>query len=137
MDNADKTGTRARELDDSDASRLIYDWNSRWYRGPVILNRAFELNDETLRDGIQNPSVVDPEIDDKLEILHILEEIGVDTIDVGLPGAGPRAFADVLRIVREIADHKMKIRPTCAGRTLEQDIAPMVEVSQRAGLPIE
>src|SRR5690606_23949690 len=79
----------------------------------------------------------DPEIEDKVEILHMLDEIGVDTIDVGLPGAGPRAFADVLRLCREIADNKLRIRPTCAGRTLVQDIAPMVEVSQRAGLPIE
>jgi len=89
--------TRAGEIDDSDVSQLIYDWNSKRYRGPVIANRAFELHDETLRDGIQNPSVVDPEIEDKLEILHMLEEIGVDTIDVGLPGAGQRAFNDVLR----------------------------------------
>ena len=68
--------TRAGEIDDSDVSQLIYDWNSKRYRGPVIANRAFELHDETLRDGIQNPSVVDPEIEDKLEILHMLEEIG-------------------------------------------------------------
>jgi 2-isopropylmalate synthase len=132
-----KQSTRAQELDDTDARKLVYDWNSERYRGPIILNRDFELHDETLRDGIQNPSVVDPEIEDKLEILHMLEEIGVDTIDVGLPGAGPRAFADTLRLCREIAEHKMHIRPTCAGRTLEQDIAPMVEVSQRAGIKIE
>jgi 2-isopropylmalate synthase len=134
---SDIKSTRAPELDDSDTSQLIYDWNTKRYRGPIVLNQRFELHDETLRDGIQNPSVVDPEIDDKLEILHLLEEIGVDTIDVGLPGAGPRPFADVLRLVREIADCKMKIRPTCAGRTLVGDIAPMVEVSQRAGIKVE
>lgn len=137
MAEEERTSTRAAELDDSDATKLVYDWNSKRYRGPVVLNRKFELHDETLRDGIQNPSVVDPEIEDKVEILHLLDEIGVDTIDVGLPGAGPRAFQDVLRLCREIADHKLRIRPTCAGRTLEQDIAPMVEVSQRAGIPIE
>lgn len=129
--------TRAAELDDSDIGALIYDWNSRRYRGPVILNRGFELHDETLRDGIQNPSVVDPEIGDKLEILHMLEAIGVDTIDVGLPGAGARAYADVLRLCKEIAAHKMNIRPTCAGRTLVQDIEPMARVSQEAGIPVE
>ena len=129
--------TRASELDDQDITGLIYDWNSQAYRGPVVLNRDFELHDETLRDGIQNPSVVDPDIEDKVEILHMLDAIGVDTIDVGLPGAGERAFADVLRLCREIADHKLTIRPTCAGRTLVSDIAPMVEVSQRAGIPIE
>jgi len=133
----DESSTRAPELDDSDAKQLIYDWNSKRYRGPVILNRGFELHDETLRDGIQNPTVVDPDIEDKLTILHMLEDIGVDTIDVGLPGAGPRAFEDVLRLCREIADNRMKIRPTCAGRTLVQDIEPMADVSQRAGIPVE
>ncbi|MFK7988304.1 MAG: LeuA family protein [Sandaracinaceae bacterium] len=134
---AEDPSTRAPELDDRDIEKLIFDWNSKRYRGPVILNRTFELHDETLRDGIQNPSVVDPDIGDKLEILHLLEAIGVDTIDVGLPGAGQRAFDDVLRLCREIADNNMKIRPTCAGRTLVQDIAPMAEVSQRAGIPVE
>ncbi|MCC6877677.1 MAG: 2-isopropylmalate synthase [Sandaracinaceae bacterium] len=133
----DTTSTRAPEIDDSEAAQLIYDWNSSRYRGRVALNPHFELHDETLRDGIQNPSVVDPEIEDKLEILHYLNDIGVDTIDVGLPGAGPRAFADVMRLVREIADHRMRIRPTCAGRTLVSDIAPMVEVAQRTGVKIE
>lgn len=123
--------------DESDIGRLIYDWNSKRYRGRVILNRNFELHDETLRDGIQNPSVVDPDIGDKLEILHMLNDIGVDTIDVGLPGAGPRAYEDVLRLCREIVDQKLSIRPTCAGRTVVADIAPMVEVSQRAGISIE
>ena len=104
------TSTRAPELDDRDITKLIYDWNSKRYRGPVILNREFELHDETLRDGIQNPSVVDPDISDKLEILHMLEAIGVDTIDVGLPGAGPRAFEDVLRLCKEIADQKIRTR---------------------------
>lgn len=122
---------------ESDAGKLVYDWNSKNYHGRIIRNRNFEIHDETLRDGIQSPTVVDPDIGDKLEILHMLEAIGVDTIDVGLPGAGPRAFQDVLRLCREIADNRMKIRPTCAGRTLVQDIRPMVEVSQRAGIPVE
>ncbi len=85
--------------------------------------------DETLRDGLQNPSVVDPNIADKLEILHLLNAVGVDTCDVGLPGAGPRAFEDVTRLVREMVEQKLHIRPTCAGRTLVQDIKPMADVT--------
>ncbi len=113
---------------------LTYDWNEVARRGPVF-PRRFELHDETLRDGIQNPSVVDPGIGDKLEILHLLDEVGVESTDVGLPGAGPRAFEDVLTLCKEIANHKLGIRATCAGRTLEADIAPMV--SQKAGIPVE
>lgn len=116
---------------------LIFDWNETERRGPIVRRRAFELHDETLRDGIQNPSVVDPSIGDKLEIIHLLDEVGVDSTDVGLPGAGPRAFDDVLTLCREIVDQKLRIHPTCAGRTLVADIEPMVEVSQKAGIPVE
>ena len=121
----------------SEADELIYDWNEVDRGGPLEVKRDFELHDETLRDGIQNPSVVDPGIGDKLEILHLLDEVGVDTTDVGLPGAGPRAFEDVLTLCKEIAEQKLHIQPTCAGRTLVADIAPMVEVSQQAGIPVE
>ena len=121
----------------SQADELIYDWNEAERRGPVVRKRKFELHDETLRDGIQNPSVTDPGIGDKLEILHLLNDLGVYSTDVGLPGAGARAFEDVLTLCREIADNGLDIVPTCAGRTLLGDIRPMVEVSQKAGLEVE
>ena len=116
---------------------LIHDWNAVERRNPVAYHRGFTLFDETLRDGIQNPSVVDPGIGDKLEIIHLLDSLGVEHIDVGLPGAGQRAFEDVTRMCREILDNKLKIKPACAGRTVVSDIAPMVEVSQKVGMPIE
>lgn len=120
-----------------DIESLIYDWNTTERRAPVVLQGKFELHDETLRDGLQNPSVTDPTIEEKLEILHLLNDVGVDTVDVGLPGAGPRAFEHVLRLCKEISSQRLRIRPTCAGRTLEVDIKPMAEVSQQAGIPIE
>ncbi len=125
------------ETPSADAQELIYDWNEVDRKGPVFGKRRFELHDETLRDGIQNPSVVDPNIGDKLEILHLMDELGVYSSDIGLPGAGPRAFEDVLRLLKEIVDEKLSIIPACAGRTLVNDIAPMVEVSQKAGTPVE
>ncbi len=121
----------------SEADELIYDWNEVERRGPVVRKRRFELHDETLRDGIQNPSVTDPGIGDKLEILHLLNDLGVYSTDVGLPGAGPRAFEDVLTLCKEIADNRLAIVPGCAGRTVVDDIRPMVEVSQKVGLPVE
>lgn len=120
-----------------ESSQLIYDWNIADRRQPVVLKRKFELHDETLRDGLQNPSVVDPSIGEKLEILHLLDQVGVDTCDVGLPGSGKRAFDDVLRLCKEMVDARMHIRPTCAGRTVVADVAPMVEISQRAGIKVE
>jgi isopropylmalate/homocitrate/citramalate synthase len=117
-------------------SNLIYDWNSL-SGPPVPLTHPVLLDDETLRDGLQSPSVKDPPIGQKIEILHLMEELGINMVDIGLPGAGPRAVADVEQLAREIANARLKIRPNCAARTHENDIRPIAEISQRVGLPIE
>jgi 2-isopropylmalate synthase len=95
------------------------------------------INDETLRDGLQSPSVRDPSIAEKIEILHLMEALGIDSLDLGLPGAGTRAVDAVTALAREIASHKMKIRANCAARTHENDIRPIAEIVQQTGLPIE
>ncbi len=115
---------------------LIFDWNELCRQGRVVAH-SFALLDETLRDGLQNPSVEDPSIDEKLRILHLMEDLGIEYADVGLPGSGKRAFDDVLRLCGEIVTCKMRIRPTCAGRTVASDIEPILEVSQRTGLRVE
>jgi 2-isopropylmalate synthase len=115
---------------------LIYEWNTA--SGPEIpLGRTVLLNDETLRDGLQNPSVQDPSIEEKFRILHLMEDLGIDAVNIGLPGAGPRAYADVEALAREIMNSRMKIRPNCAARTHENDIRPIAEISQRVGIQIE
>src|ERR1700692_4572593 len=117
-------------------SELIYDWNENHPpglkpSGPIL------LNDESLRDGLQSPSVRDPSIPEKIEILHLMEALGINSFDLGLPGAGARAVEHVTALAREIASHKMKIRAHCAARTHENDIRPIAEIVQRTGLPIE
>jgi len=115
---------------------LIYDWNSA--SGPELgLTSRPMLDDETLRDGLQSPSVLDPPIEKKLRILHLMEDLGIDSADLGLPGAGPRAKADVLRLAQEISNCKMRIRPNCAARTTEADIRPIAEIVQATGIEIE
>jgi 2-isopropylmalate synthase len=114
----------------------IYDWNTA--TPPEIpVGTPVLLDDETLRDGLQNPSVFDPSIEDKLEILHLMESLGIDAVNIGLPGAGPRAAAHTEALAREIAANRMKIKPNCAARTHENDIRPIVEISERAGIAIE
>src|SRR5580704_2145272 len=115
---------------------LIYDWNEVGRKGRLI-PPGVEFFDETLRDGLQNPSVADPNIDSKLKLLHLMSKIGIDVADIGLPGSSQRAFDDVLRMCREITDNKLPLRVACAGRTVVGDITPMVEISQRAGIPVE
>jgi 2-isopropylmalate synthase len=115
---------------------LIYDWNLA-AAPPIAPGTQVLLNDETLRDGLQNPSVVDPSIEEKIEILHLMESLGIDSVNIGLPGAGPRAAADVEALAREIVTNRMKIKPNCAARTVEADILPIVEISQRVGIALE
>ena len=95
------------------------------------------LNDETLRDGLQSPSVRDPSIQEKLPILHLMEALGINSLDLGLPGAGPRAVEHVEALAREIVAQKMKIRANCACRTHQNDIRAIAEIVQRTGLKIE
>lgn len=115
---------------------LIYDWNEVGRKGRLI-PKDVTFFDETLRDGLQNPSVADPNIEQKLRLLHLMAKIGIHTADIGLPGSSQRAFADVLRMCREITDNKLPIKVACAGRTVASDITPMIEISQRAGIPVE
>jgi 2-isopropylmalate synthase len=128
-----------RGQDQAERARLsdfVYDWNEVKRTGPILSNEV-TFFDETLRDGLQNPSVVDPNIEDKLTLIHLMNDIGIDEVDIGLPGSSKRAFDDCLRICQDIRDSKLKIKVACAGRTVPSDITPMVELSQRAGIPVE
>src|SRR5438445_3594032 len=117
-------------------AELIYDWNRV---EPAITkpDRHIGFDDETLRDGLQSPSVCEPPVEKKIELLHLMNDLGIDTADIGLPGAGGKHAAGVEMMAREIADQKMTIRPNCAARTHKNDIIPIAEISQRAGIPIE
>jgi len=116
---------------------LIFDWNTAAGTFDFAELGRVELDDETLRDGLQSPSVTDPSIERKIEILHLMDELGIDTADLGLPGAGPRARADVRALAGEIARSGLRIGGNCAARTLRADIEPIAQISQETGVPIE
>lgn len=113
---------------------LIYDWNTV---DPAPARGAVQLDDETLRDGLQSPSVRTPSIEDKVRILHLINALGIDTANIGLPGAGPHVAADVERLAREIVDNRLAVRANCAARTVVADIEPIARISQKVGLAIE
>lgn len=115
---------------------LIYDWNSA--DAPFDWGAArVDLNDETLRDGLQSPSVRDPDLDTKRRLLHLMADLGIVAADIGLPGAGPRVVEQVRALAQEIRDHKLPIAPNCAARTVIADVEPVVRISQEVGIPIE
>ena len=114
---------------------LIYDWNLHGRTlGPAT---PIQLDDETLRDGLQSPSVTDPPVEWKTRLLVLMDERGIETADVGLPGGGPRAVADVTELCREILRKNLSIRPNCAARTMVRDVEPIVQISEEVGIPIE
>ncbi len=119
----------------SDLTGLIHDWNIE--SGAFSPNKHVELDDETLRDGLQNPSVTDPELEDKRRILHLMNQLGIDSAALGLPGASPKAYAHVKALCEEIRDARLDIAANCAGRTMIQDAEPMVRITQETGVPIE
>jgi 2-isopropylmalate synthase len=112
---------------------LIHDWNRTADPKPSVVM----LDDETLRDGLQSPSVRCPTIEQKLEILYLIDRLGIDTADIGLPGAGPLVARDVERLAREIATGRLSVKANCAARTVVADIEPIAAISQRTGVPIE
>ncbi|WP_146658632.1 LeuA family protein [Enhygromyxa salina] len=123
-------------LDPTDLTKLVYDWNELDRRGPV-LRRAPRFVDETIRDGLQSPSVRDPNIDQKAELVRLMDRLGLHVVNLGLPGAGRRAQQDVESLLRTIVSEKLSILPNCAARTVEADIRPIIDISQRVGVPIE
>lgn len=119
----------------SDAKTLIHDWNQ--YEKPAGIPKTVQLDDETLRDGLQSPSVKDPSLEEKLRCVHYMAKLGIHYADIGLPGAGPHVVRTVEAIANEIVKHKLPLEAGCAARTLEVDIKPVAEITQRTGLPLE
>jgi 2-isopropylmalate synthase len=122
---------------DFNESELIYDWNSIEKIAPLSGKREFTFFDETLRDGIQSPSVVDPSIEDKIRMVELASDLGIHHIDIGLPGAGPRAIEDCTTLAKFARDNKLPIKLACAARTHKNDVGAIVEISQNVGVPIE
>ena len=119
----------------NDLAHLVHDWNLS--AGSFRPAHRIELDDETLRDGLQNPSVTDPPVEAKKRIVHLMARLGIDSVSLGLPGAGPKAYAHVKALCEEIRDQRLPIAANCAGRTMVQDAEPMVRITQETGVPIE
>lgn len=116
---------------------LIHDWNESDAAFDWSTVSRVELDDETLRDGLQNPSVTDPDIDEKIRLLHLMDGLGIHTADVGLPGAGKRQVDAVTALAKEIVSAGLDIQANCAARTVVADVRPIAEISQAVGIPIE
>jgi 2-isopropylmalate synthase len=117
-------------MPESPPSDLIHDWNEK-----PSSTAEIQFDDETLRDGLQSPSAQDPRLDQKVRLIHLMDELGIHTADIGLPGAGDRAREHIETLVTEMAG--LAITPNVACRTLVSDIAPAAAMSQKTGQAIE
>jgi 2-isopropylmalate synthase len=114
----------------------IYDWNLvDSYQ--QVHQKTVALHDETLRDGLQSAYVRHPSTERKLDLIRLMDSLGIDSVDLGLPGASPHAKTECMALARAIADEKMRIRPCVAARTHLDDVRPSLEVAQHAGIPVE
>src|SRR3989442_11638460 len=121
-----------------DERELIYDWNRAGGAAAFDWSRArLGLNDETLRAGLQSPSVHDPALEVKKRPLHLMAALGIVAADIGLPGAGPRVVEQVRALAMEIRNAKLPLAPNCAARTVIADVEPIVRVAQEVGITIE
>src|SRR5260221_6870244 len=123
-----------------DERELIYDWNRAGGEGGAAFDWSrvrVDLNDETLRDGLQSPSVRDPALEVKKRLLHLMADLGIVAADIGLPGAGPRVVEQVRALATEIRDAKLPIAPNCAARNVIADIEPIVRVADEVWITIE
>lgn len=115
---------------------LIHDWNpAEWPSGRA--GGVVTFDDESLRDGLQSPSVTDPASVHKVRLLHLMAEVGIGAADLGVPGAGPRAAAAVEEMFREIRRSRLAIEPNCVARTSQEDVVPILEIMARVGAPLE
>ncbi len=119
-----------------ESASLVFDWSTM---GPdrFVARGRVAVQDETLRDGLQSPSVLDPPVETKIRLLHLMDALGIESASLGLPGAGPRQLDDVVAMGRHLAGQRLQLRPNCGGRTASADVAAIAEVAQRTGLSIE
>jgi isopropylmalate/homocitrate/citramalate synthase len=115
---------------------LIYDWNTAGQAAAPV-RRPAQVDDETLRDGLQSPSVRHPDGDQMVELLHRMAALGIESVNIGLPGAGPHVEATAQKLAREIQSQRFPILPNCAARTVVQDIEPIRRISESVGIAIE
>ena len=117
-----------------DEQGLIYDWNTVDYeiiRDSRDHPHELWFDDETLRDGLQSPSARNPEIEQKLELIDYMEALGIQKVDLGLPGAGPFHVGHIDAMLSHMGKNDYELRPGCAVRTVVSDIEPLVDLQAK------
>ncbi|MFC7979731.1 LeuA family protein [Streptomyces cinereoruber] len=95
------------------------------------------LFDETLRDGLQAPNVINPGLEQKLRIVDHMVRSGIRAADLGFPGSDPAAARECLEIARHVAARRHPLSLGYAGRTHPADVHAICEIAHQAQLPVD
>lgn len=98
------------------------DYNDEVKKSLSDFPKHIEIHDATLRDGEQTPGIVLSH-EDKIEIAKLLDSIGIDRIEAGMPAVS----ADDKEAVKEIASLGLKSRIFTFARAKREDIDMTVE----------
>ena len=91
-------------------------------RNSLELPPKVEIHDATLRDGEQTPGVVFS-VDDKIAIAQMLNDVGVDRIEAGMPAVSPQDA----EAIKQISKLGLKSRIFTFARAMKQDIDMALE----------
>ena len=94
---------------------LVYYWNDLDHKGKnnrcyLKKDKKLELHDETLRDGLQSPSVKTPEINEKIKMLAYMNNLGIDSACIGFPAASEKIKSDVYQLAKEVINGQLNIK---------------------------
>jgi 2-isopropylmalate synthase len=89
--------------------------------------RRIRIFDTTLRDGEQSPGIA-LRPDEKAEVAHALEQLGVDVVEAGFAASSPGDFAGVAAVSAAVS--AVTVASLC--RTTREDIDASVEALQGA-----
>src|SRR5256886_10966712 len=64
-----------------------------------------------------------------------MDQLGIQSADIGLPGASPRAREEIVALAKETT--RLRIAPNVACRTHPADIAAAIQAAVESGVAIE
>ncbi|NUQ76450.1 MAG: 2-isopropylmalate synthase [Polyangiaceae bacterium] len=110
----------------------LHNWNA--VDAPAL--KRVEIDDETLRDGLQSPSVTHPSVEVKRKCLRYMVDLGIQRADIGLPMSAQ--LSDIRALLSTIVEENLPITPGLAVRTVISDFETVAKLRDEfPSLPIK
>lgn len=116
-------------------SNLLYDWNNHDIQNRV--SKKIEINDETLRDGLQAVSFSSFSLEQMYQFIEDANKLQITTINLGMPGAGDLSFNRVRMLAKYISERKLNIKMNVACLAKIEDVQLVEKIMDEIGQQIE